>query len=183
MRKDFGAKPYLYPMPVLIIATYDAQGNPNAMNAAWGCITDTDEITISMGEHKTTDNLVIHGEFTVSIATESTAIPCDYVGIVSGRDVKDKFHKAGFHAVKAAHVNAPLIEELPMALECRVRSFANGILVGEIVNVCAEESILTEGEIDPEKLRPISVDPAGGWYYGLGSKVAKAFHDGLQLKD
>lgn len=183
MRTDFGPKPFAFPMPVFIIATYDAEGNPDAMNAAWGCITDNDEITISMGEHKTTDNLAVTGAFTVSMATEETVIGCDYVGIVSGRQVPDKFFRAGFHAFPAEHVNAPLIQELPMALECKVRSFENGILVGEIVNVCADESVLTDGKIDPEKLRPISVDPVNGRYYAMGAKVGRAFHDGLQLKN
>ena len=100
-RINFGAKPWVFPMPVLIIATYDENGVPNAMNAAWGMITDVNEITISMSEHKTTKNLAVTGEFTVSFATEDTVIPCDYVGIISGNDVPDKFEKAGFHATKS----------------------------------------------------------------------------------
>lgn len=181
-RIDFGAKPLLFPMPVLIIATYDANGVPNAMNAAWGMITDFNEITVSMSKHKTTDNFAVTGAFTVSMGTEETAAACDYVGVVSANDVPDKFARAGFTAVKSEKVNAPLIKELPMALECRVKSFENGILTGEIVNVCADESVLTDGKIDPAKLKPISYDPVNNTYLSLGAPVAKAFCDGLSLK-
>ena len=179
---DFGAKPMMYPMPVLIIATYDENGQPDAMNAAWGIITDMNEISISMGSHKTTDNLAKTGAFTVSMGTEDTVVACDYVGVESGRKVADKFTKSGFHATKSAHVNAPLIDELPMALECKVKSFDNGILVGEIVNVIADESVLTDGKIDPAKLKPITYDPVNNTYVGLGNIVGKAFSDGLKLK-
>jgi len=181
-RVDFGVKPFVYPMPVLIVATYDENGVPDAMNAAWGCITDMDEISISMSSHKTTDNIATTGAFTVSFATEDTVIPCDYVGIVSANDVPDKFAKAGFHATKSANVNAPLIDELPMALECKFRSFENGIMIGQIVNVNADESILTDGKIDPSKLKPITYDPVNHTYTGLGAVVGKAFSDGKQLK-
>ena len=94
----------------------------------------------------------------------------------------DKFAKAGFHASKSEYVNAPLIDELPMALECKVKSFEDGILVGEIVNVNADESILTDGQIDPDKLKPITYDPVNHTYIGLGKKVGNAFKDGLKLK-
>ena len=181
-RVDFGAKPYLYPMPVLIVATYDENGVPDAMNAAWGIITDMNEISISMSSHKTTDNLAKTGAFTVSMATEEYMVASDYVGIESARKVPDKFARAGFHAEKSAHVNAPLIAELPMALECKVKSFENGILIGEIVNVNADESILTDGKIDPKKLKPITYDPVNNTYIGLGDVVGKAFGDGMKLK-
>ena len=181
-RINFGAKPFIYPMPVLIIGTYDENGVPNAMNAAWGTITDMNEITISMSPHKTTENLAKTGAFTVSIATEDTVVPCDYVGVESASKEPDKFAKAGFHAIKSDYVNAPLIEELPMALECKVKSYEDEILVGEIVNVCADESILTDGKIDPKKLKPIAYDPVNHTYMGLGEVVGKAFQDGLQLK-
>ena len=181
-RVDFGAKPLMFPMPVLIIGTYDENGIPNAMNAAWGIVTDFQEISISLSEHKTTENLMKTGAFTVSMATESTVTACDYVGIESANKNPEKFAKAGFHAVKSARVNAPLIEELPMALECKVKSFEDGILVGEIVNVCADESVITEGKIDPKKLKPIAYDPCNNTYIGLGEVVGKAFGDGLKLK-
>lgn len=181
-RVDFGAKPLMLPMPVLIIGTYDENGVPNAMNAAWGITTDFQEITISLSEHKTTENLLKTGAFTVSMATEQMVIACDYVGVESANKTPDKFARAGFHAVKSERVNAPLIEELPMALECKVKSFEDGILVGEIVNVCADESVITDGKIDPKKLKPIAYDPCNNTYVGLGDVVGKAFQDGLQLK-
>lgn len=181
-RLNFGAKPLLFPMPVLIIGTYDENGVPNAMNAAWGMISDFKEISISLSEHKTTANLAVTGDFTVSIATEDTVVPCDYVGVVSANDVPDKFAKAGFHATKSDKVNAPLIDELSVALECKVKSFEDGILVGEIVNVNADESVLTNGQIDLKKLKPIAYDPANNTYVALGDVVGKAFSDGLHLK-
>lgn len=181
-RISFGAKPFLYPMPVLIIGTYDKDGNPNAMNAAWGITTDFAEITISLGDHKTTENLVVNGDFTVSIGTENTVTACDYVGIVSGTKEPKKFEKAGFHAVKSDKVNAPLIAELPMALECRVKSYQDEILVGEILDVKADESILTNGTIDPKKLKPLCFDHVNNTYLALGNPVGHAFQDGLALK-
>ena len=181
-RTNFGAKPIMLPQPVLIIATYDENGNPNAMNAAWGITTDYQEITISLGEHKTTDNLAVRKAFTVSMATEDQMVACDYVGIASGRNVPDKFAKAGFHATKSEFVDAPLIDELPMALECTVKSFEDGILIGNIVNVSADESVITDGKVDPKKLRPITFDPCNNTYVALGDVVGKAFSDGNKLR-
>lgn len=181
-RIDLGAKPFLLPMPVLIIGTYDENGMPNAMNAAWGAVTDFQEITISLSEHKTTDNLAITGAFTVSMGTEDTVVACDYVGVESANHVPDKFKKAGFHATKSEKVNAPLIDELPLALECRMKSYADDILVGEIVNVTVDESVLTDGKVDLKKLKPIAYDPLNGSYVAMGDVVGKAFFDGMQLK-
>ena len=159
MRKSFGVKPLIYPQPVLIIGTYDENGIANAMNAAWGGISEENEISICISaEHKTTKNILLNGAFTVSMATADTVAPCDYVGIVSGNDVPNKLEIAGFHTEKSQFVNAPIICELPMAVECKLKSYDEDScrLVGEIVNVCAEESILTNGKIDPDKLRPIT---------------------------
>ncbi|SDY13781.1 NADH-FMN oxidoreductase RutF, flavin reductase (DIM6/NTAB) family [Ruminococcaceae bacterium YAD3003] len=181
-RKNFGAKPIMLPQPVLIIGTYDENGVPNAMNAAWGITTDFQEITISLSEHKTTDNLAARGAFTVSMATEDQVIPCDYVGIESGRKVPNKFEVAGFHASKSEFVDAPLIDELPMALECKVKSFNDGILIGEIVNVSADESVITDGNVDLKKLRPIAFDPCNNKYVKLGDAVGDAFSCGKKLK-
>lgn len=181
-RVDFGSKPWLLPMPVLIIGTYDENGVPNAMNAAWGMVSDFKEVTISLGSHKTTENLAKNGDFTVSMATEAMMTACDYVGIVSGTNVPDKFEKAGFHAVKSKHVNAPLIDELPMALECRMKSYTDDILVADIINVTADESVLTDGKIDLKKLRPIAFDPVNNTYVVMGEVVGNAFSDGKRLK-
>ena len=185
MRKDFGAKPILYPQPVFIIATYDENGIPNAMNAAWGGISEENEITICIDSgHKTAANLQKTGAFTVCMATADYVTACDYVGIVSGNKDPNKLEKAGFHTVKSEFVNAPLIEELPRAAECEVISYDEEScrLVGRIVNVCADEQILTDGKIDPKKLRPITFDPVGHTYMALGEVVGRAFFDGTKLK-
>ena len=186
MRKNFGAKPLLYPQPVFIIAAYDENGVPCAMNAAWGGISESDEVSMCLSpDHKTVKNILTRGAFTVSMATAETVIACDYVGVVSGNDVPDKFARAGFHAVKSEFVDAPLIEELPMAVECRLKSYdpVSCRMVGEIVNVCADESVLGEnGKVDPDKLRPITFDPMNNRYLVLGEKVGNAFRDGLALK-
>ena len=181
-RVDFGSKPIIFPMPVLIVGTYDKDGVPNAMNAAWGMISDFNEVSISMSEHKTTENFAITGAFTVSFATEDTVIPCDYVGIETASKVPDKFERAGFHATRSSRVNAPLIDELPVALECKVKSFVDGILIGEVVNVCADESVLTDGQIDIKKLRPIAYNPVNHTYMSMGDVVGNAFSDGAKLK-
>ncbi|MBO5260662.1 MAG: flavin reductase family protein [Coprococcus sp.] len=181
-RVDFGVKPWLFPMPVLVVGTYDKDGVPNAMNAAWGMISDSNEVSISMSQHKTTDNLAVTGAFTVSVATEETVVPCDYVGVETANKVPDKFARAGFHATKSQFVNAPLIDELPFALECKVKSYENGILIGEIVNISVDESILTEGQIDIKKLKPIAFDAANHTYMSMGEVVGNAFSDGFKLK-
>ena len=186
MRKNFGAKPMCYPMPVYIIGTYNANGTPNAMNAAWGGISEEQEISICISEdHKTTANILARKAFTVSMATADHVAACDYVGIVSGNKVADKFEKSGFHATKSDFVDAPLIDELPMALECQLISYDPETcrLVGRFVNVSADESILGEnGKVDVTKLRPITYDPMNHAYLTLGEKAGNAFKDGLSLK-
>ena len=186
MRKNFGAKPYTYPQPVFIIATYGEDGTPDAMNAAWGGISEETEISMCLSPgHKTVKNILARKAFTVSMADAEHVIACDYVGIVSGNDVPDKFAKAGFHALKSEFVDAPLIEELPMAVECRLLRYDPDScrLVGEIVNVNADERILDkDGNIDPDKLQPIIFDPVNGTYLKTGEKVGNAFSDGAALK-
>ncbi len=182
MRKNLGVKPCLYPEPVLIIGTYDEDGTPNAMNAAWGGIHNDDEICICLSaDHKTVGNLLKRGAFTVSFATVDTVIPCDYVGIVSGNDVKDKFAKAGFTAVKSEFVDAPIIQELKMSVECTVKSYENEELIGKIVNASVDESVLTDGRVDVSKLRPVVYDGLNRDYLEIKGKVGKAFSDGKKL--
>ena len=186
MRKNFGAKPMCYPMPVYIIGTYGVDGTPNAMNAAWGGISDDTEISICISaDHKTTENILARKAFTVSMATAQHIAACDYVGIVSGTKEPNKFTKAGFHATKSAFVDAPLIDELPMAVECELISYdpQSCRLVGRIVNVSADESALGEnGKVDVSKLQPITFDPMNNRYLVLGEQVGQAFHDGVALK-
>lgn len=186
MRKNFGAKPWTYPQPVFILATYGEDGIPDAMNAAWGGISEANQLTmcISAG-HKTTANILARRAFTVSMATADQVVACDYVGMASGNSVPDKLSKAGFHTTRSDFVDAPLIDELPMALECRLISYdpESCRLVGEIVNVSADESVLDAGgKIDPDKLQPITFDPIHNAYRKLGEKVGNAFSDGAALK-
>jgi len=187
MRKSFGAQTYLYPMPVLIIGTYDENGIPNAMNAAWGGIHDTRQICICLSEeHKTTQNIFLKKEFTVSPADARNTVAADYVGLVSANDVPDKLEKAGWHTEKAENVDAPVITELPMTLECRMVSYDrdSGLLVADIVNICADESVLgDDGKIDVSLLRPITYDPVHHAYIELGEKAGNAFSDGRKLAD
>ena len=186
MRKNLGPKTVCYPMPVYIIGTYNADGTPNAMNAAWGGISEDKEISICVDcAHKTAENLMARKAFTVSMATAKYMAACDYVGIVSGNKEPDKFAKAGFHATRSEFVDAPLIDELPMALECQMISYDEDTcrLVGRIVNVCVDDSVLdAEGKLDVARLQPITYAPMNHQYLSLGEKVGQAFHDGLALK-
>ena len=186
MRKNFGAKPYTYPQPVFIIATYGEDGTPDAMNAAWGGISEANEISMCLSAgHKTVKNILARKAFTVSMADAAHVVECDYVGVVSANDVPDKLAKAGFHTTKSEFVDAPLIDELAMALECRLISYDPDScrLVGEIVNVSIDESVLTsDDKVDTAKLAPIVFDPINNAYYKLGEKVGNAFLDGLELK-
>lgn len=175
MRKDFGAKPVTYPQPVYMIGTYDENGNPDVMNAAWGGISNDTEISFCLARtHKTVANLKKNGAFTVSMATEDQLAACDYVGMVSGNKVPDKVSRAGFHVEKSSRVNAPIIAELPVVLECRVKSYdeKNERLVGEIVNMSADESVLTDGRVDPAKLRPLVFDAMNHTYLVAAKTVA-----------
>ena len=186
MKKNLGPKSWLYPEPVLIIATYDESGREDAMNAAWGGIADDNQISICLSpEHKTVKNILAKKAFSVSIADARNVVPCDFVGIVSGNDDPDKMKKAGFHFSKAEHVDAPIIDELPFALECKLLSYDEKTCRcwAEIVNVCADESILgKENKIDLKKFEPIIYDPCNHDYYKFGEKVGKAFSSGAELK-
>ena len=183
MTKNFGSKPWVYPQPVLMIGTYDENGKPNLMNAAWGGQYDTKEVMLCLSSHKTTDNIKLKKAFTVSFATAATVVPCDYVGIVSANKEPDKMAKAGFTTTKSEFVDAPIINELPLTLECKLLKFnEDGVVVGEIVNVSADESILTDGNVDYKKLDAIIFDPTSAAYIRLGEKVGNAFRDGNQLK-
>lgn len=184
MRKNFGVKSWVYPQPVLIVGTYDADGKPDAMNAAWGGQYSANQVMLCLGKHKTTENIKLKKAFTVSFATASQVIASDYVGIVSASDTPDKMEKSGFTTVKSELVDAPIINELPLTLECRLVKFnEDGNVIGEIVNVSADESILDkDGNVDSAKLDAIIFDPANAAYLKLGEKVGNAFKDGAKLK-
>lgn len=186
MRKNFGAKSYLYPMPVLLIATYDENGQPDIMNAAWGSISDTNKVSMYLTpSHKTVKNIKVKKAFTVSVADESHVVAADYVGIASGNTEKDKVKKSGFHVSKSEFVDAPVIDELPMVLECTLDSINSetDCVTGTIVNVGIDESVLDKnGNVDFSKFQPITFDPVGNNYVGLGKVVGKAFSDGNKLR-
>ncbi|MBO5360503.1 MAG: flavin reductase family protein [Clostridia bacterium] len=185
MRKNFGAMTSVYPMPVFIVAAYDENGKPNCMNAAWGGIYEEKQIMLCLSHsHKTTKNIKLSGAFTVSIADAKHVVEADYVGVSSGNNEPDKIAKAGFTTVKSEFVNAPVINELPMTVECKLIKFnEDGICIGEIVNVSADESVLGEdGKIDLSKLGAITFDPVHHSYITLGEKVGNAFADGKTLK-
>lgn len=174
----------ILPEAVFIIGTYDENGVPNAMNAAWGTQTDFNEIIISLSKHKTTENLEKTGAFTVAFGTVDTVTICDYFGVESGKKI-NKIEKAGCHVHKSEHVNAPIIEEFPLTLECKVKSWKpeEGILVGEIVSEQADESIMTpDGHVDLDKMKPIIYDAAIHAYRGIGPVIATAFEEGFKIK-
>lgn len=188
MSKNFKPQAWLLPQPVLILGTYNADGTPNAMNAAWGGQWDYKEIMISMGAHATTDNLNRLGDFTVAFATGGTLVAADYVGIVSGRKVSDKIARTGWTARKAATVDAPVFDCFPMTLECRIKeklseSPTGYYIIAEILNIVCDDAFVGEdGKPDVEKMRLITFDPVHNGYIELGRKVGNAFADGMALR-
>lgn len=186
MRIQLGKKPLVYPQPVLMIATYDEDGTPDLMNAAWGGVGDDTQIFLCLSAgHKTTKNLLKTKAFTVSMGVEGLEKECDYVGIVSGNKEPNKLEKAGLHVHKSELVNAPVVDELPLCLECELISYEpeHCHLFGEIVGVSADERILTDGKVDISKLRPLIFDIDGHAYYGVGEKKAVAFKAGTEIKE
>lgn len=182
-RVNFGAKHALVttPQPCVMIATWDKNHTPDVMMAAWAGQLDYNQIVISLSEHKTTDNLRETGAFTVSFADERTVAESDYFGTVSGHDVANKVAKVGFTVTPSPNVDAPIVNEYPLTLECRVVSFENGMLIGEVINQSADESILTDGKIDLAKLKPIVFDASGMSYRAIGEEVGKAWGNGKKF--
>ncbi len=184
-RVNFGAAHALMttPQPCVMIATWDADHTPDVMMAAWAGQYDHNQIVISMSRHKTTENLEQTGAFTVSFADVRTVAESDYFGMVSAHKVPDKVAKAGFTASPSPNVDAPIINEYPLTLECKVVSWEDGILVGEVVNMSADESILTDGKVDLEKLQPIVFDAAGMCYRSIGDVVGGAWAAGKNFSE
>ena len=185
--KSFGSKPWMLPQPVLIIGTYNEDGTPNAMNAAWGGQWDAKEIMISMGSHATTENLARCADFTVAFATVDTMAASDFVGIVSARKDPQKMLKTGWTAVKAENVDAPVFTDFPMTMECRIlrkidESEEGYYIVAEIVNILVDEKFLGEdGKPDVSKMGLITYEPVSHGYVALGGRVGNAFADGKKL--
>ncbi len=186
MRKNLKPQAYIYPLPVLIVGTYNEDGTPNAMNAAWGTVCDLKRVSICLDfNHKTTKNILRTKQFTVSIADVKNVVPADFVGIVSGNDLPNKIEKAGWTTVKGEKTYAPIFNELPLALECELVSYdeQSEICVGEVVNVSVDQGVLSEkGKIDLTKFKPICYDCGTHGYYEFGAKVGQAFKDGEKLK-
>jgi len=184
-RKNFGASHALMttPQPCVMIATWDKDHTPDVMMAAWAGQYDHNQIVVSLSKHKTTDNLELTGAFTVSFADIRTVAESDYLGIVSGNNVPDKVAKVGFTVTPSPNVDAPIINEYPLTLECKVVSWKDGILVGEVVNMSADESILTDGKVDLAKLQPIVFDAAGMCYRAIGEVVGGAWNAGKKYTD
>ena len=184
MKKNLGVKNWMFPMPVLMIGTYDEDGTPNMMNAAWGGVTLEDQITICIDTGpKTWANIAARKAFTVAFGTADTVKACDYLGIVSGNKAPDKVAKSGLTAVKSAFVNAPVMNELPLVLECELVSMNEETcnVVGKIVNCAVEESALTDGKPDAAKMKPICFDTCAHVYRIMGDVVADAFSCGKEL--
>lgn len=185
MKKNFGVKNWMFPMPVLMIGTYSEDGTANMMNAAWGGVTLDDQITICIDTtHKTWENIAARKAFTVAFGTADTVNACDYLGIVSGKQTAGKAAKSGFNAVKSDFVDAPVMAELPLVLECELVSMNedNCNVVGRIINCAVEESALTGGMPDAAKMKPICFDTCQHVYRLMGQVVAKAFSCGETLK-
>ena len=178
----------MLPQPVLIIGTYNEDGTPNAMNAAWGGQWDRGEIMVSMGAHATTENLARCADFTIAFATKETMVASDFVGIVSAKNDPDKMKKTGWTAVKSENVNAPVFTDFPMTLECCIKhkideSEEGYYIVAEVVNILVDEKYLNEdGHPDVEKMQLIAYEPVSHSYVAIGNKVGNAFVDGKTLK-
>lgn len=186
MKVNLGVRPYIMPMPVLIIGTYNEDGSADAMNAAWGTLCDMNTVALYLSAgHKTVENIRARKAFTVAVADEANMIPADYVGLVSAHTEKKKIEKSGFTVIKSNLIDAPIIEELPLTLECELNYIdeKSGCVYGKIVNVIADDKILDEsGNVDLNKLNPISYDLASRSYFTMGEKVGKAFSVGAKLK-
>ena len=187
MKKNLGVVPAVYPMPVLMVAAYDETGKVNVMNAAWGMICAMDKIALFIDEdHKTTQNLLKSKAFTVALADREHMDVADFFGIATGNKMADKFERTGYHAAKSAFVNAPVIEEFPLVMECELNDVVSNdsfyCIVGKIVNVAAEEKVLTEkGKVDPAKLNALIFDQFQNGYYVSGEQVGRAWHAGAEL--
>ena len=185
MTKDFGVKPYLFPMPTYMIGTYNEDDTVDVMMMAWGGICAEDMVALNLeADHKTVANLEARKAFTLAVPGADTLRESDYLGIASANKVADKFARTGLHAVKSTRVDAPVIQEYPLTLECEVVSYdaATGHLQGRIVNVSAAEEILGEGgEIDAKRLDPLVYDTIGHLYWHLGDAAGVAYHDGQLL--
>lgn len=187
MRKKLNITEGIYPMPVLMVATYNADGSVDVMNAAWGTMQERGNVALNLTEsHKTVQNIKERGAFTVSIADAAHVIEADYFGVVSGNNEPNKFEKSGLTAKKSELVDAPVIQEFPICLECefieyQTNEFGLGV-IGKVVNVTADEKVMAGDKIDMSLVNAIAFDPYTHGYYKITERVGEAFKDGLKLK-
>lgn len=187
MRKKLNITEGIFPMPVLLVATYNEDGSVNVMNAAWGTMQERGTVALNLTEtHKTVKNIKERGAFTVSIADAAHVVEADYFGIISGNKIADKLKKSGLTASKAETVDAPVINELPLCLECRYIEYQNNEygcgVIGKVVNVTADERVMPNGKLDMSLVNAIAFDPYTHGYYKVTERIGEAFHDGLQIK-
>ncbi len=187
MKKKINATAPIFPMPVLMVATYNDDGTVNVMNVAWSTIVDRNVIGLNIGEgKKTVENIRKRGAFTVSIADEKHVVEADYFGIESGHNVSDKLGRAGMTATKSELIDAPIINEFPICMECEFVEFQDneyGIgVIGKIVSTCAEEDVLVDGKVNPELVQAIAYDSYTHGYFTMGKRIADGFSIGKQLK-
>ncbi len=187
MRKNIKTTEAIFPMPVLMIATYNEDGSVNVMNAAWGTMLERDHVILNLTEtHKTVQNIKARKAFTVSIADAAHVVEADFFGVASGNNMSDKFAKSGLTSTKSANVDAPVINEFPICMECEFIEYQDGEygcgVVGKVVNVTADESVMSGDNVDIEKVSAIAFDPYTHGYYKVTERVGNAFSDGLKLK-
>jgi len=182
-RTNFGSKNALVttPQPCVMIATWDKDHNPDVMMAAWAGQYDHDEIVISLAKHKTNENLALTKSFTISFADERTVAESDYLGTVSANKVPDKVKRVGFTITPSPNVDAPIINEYPLTLECKLIRIEDGIVIGKVINQSANESILTNGKVDLSKLKPIVFDASALSYRSVGPIIGKAWGEGKKF--
>ena len=183
MKKELKAISGIFPMPVLMIGTYNEDGSVDVMNAAWGMAQSMTQLKLCLTEsHKTVKNMKRTGYCTVALATKDYVAESDYLGIVSANNVNNKFEKTGLHAAKSSKIDAPIIEEYPICMECKVVDFEDDGALVEVVNILAEETYLNEnGTIKLDEIGIISYDPYGHGYYEVGNKVGQAFQEGKKI--
>ena len=185
MRKNLGPKSVLYPMPAIVIGSYDEKKNPDAMVAAWGGVSDTNQVHLCVShEHKTAKNIIKNKEFTLSPAVKKYEKECDYLGMVSANNNPNKLKDVKFHVIKAKKVNAPMFKELPLTIECKLIKYdkKTGSLFADVVNVSVDEEILTDGKVDMKKYEPLVFDGLNNTYNVVGKEVGKAFKDYQKIK-
>ena len=187
MRVKLNLTEGIFPMPVLMVATYNEDGSVNVMNAAWGTMQERGTVALNLTEtHKTVQNIKAKGAFTVSIADAAHIVEADYFGVESGNKVADKFARSGLTAGKAECVDAPVINEFPLCLECEFVEYQHNEygcgVIGKVVNVTADESVMKDGKVDMSLVNAIAFDPYTHGYYKVSERVGEAFQDGLQLK-